>query len=586
MNKITVLIITTLMLVVSGCGERSESSRKMDEAWRLMESAPDSSLVILESMDSIILKKDKDRARYALLKSMALDKNVIDTTTFDVLQPAIDYYPKHGSPDEKLRTYYYQGRIYQNAGRNDEAMRAFVNGLECSDFVNDSLSLARLLVAQSHILNSTYDFKGDLKNNLKAAALYSGVGYYSHCGDCLYMALNSSILDYEVWQTKESMSRVDSIMGLCEAAYEKGWLSEDDYNSSRLTYLEEKDSLRELKTLIHYMVDKKDVSPECMLTLGRVYNFIGHPDSTLQLLKSFTELNQEEYNAKKYHVIMANANKELGHYKDAVSNYENLINLQSDEFEIILKQSLQGSDQRYKLELDKQKEAKDKELFRLFNVILIIVLAAVCSICILIIYLNRTRRKLAEERIKLSNLEIEKLNAENALLAQDKEKIALEVENLKLKVEILEKEKEELNRLLKTNDYSPQIKEAIKIRVEKLNALIAGTITSNEKYYNSYNDWVEELIADTQTFMDTTRLAFKASHPEFIRYFEEKGLTIDEINYVCLYAIGMNGKEVGIYMNRPSHINMSSAIRKKLSMDIHETNLGIYVRRLLKNFGK
>jgi hypothetical protein len=82
--------------------------------------------------------------------------------------------------------------------------------------------------------------------------------------------------------------------------------------------------------------------------------------------------------------------------------------------------------------------------------------------------------------------------------------------------------------------------------------------------------------------MNSNRLAFQASHPHFIRYFEEHGLTVEEINYVCLYAIGLKGKEVGAYMKKRSHVNTSSTIRKKLGIDKHETNIGIYVRKLLK----
>ena len=79
---------------------------------------------------------------------MALDKNYIDTTTFDVLQPAIDYYIKKGSPDEKLRTYYYQGRIYHNQGDDDMAMKSFLSATDIKDGISDSLLYANLLVAQ------------------------------------------------------------------------------------------------------------------------------------------------------------------------------------------------------------------------------------------------------------------------------------------------------------------------------------------------------------------------------------------------------------------------------------------------------
>ena len=33
---------------------------------------------------------------------MAIDKTYIDTTTFDVLQPAIDYYLENGTPEKNL----------------------------------------------------------------------------------------------------------------------------------------------------------------------------------------------------------------------------------------------------------------------------------------------------------------------------------------------------------------------------------------------------------------------------------------------------------------------------------------------------
>lgn len=94
--------------------------------------------------------------------------------------------------------------------------------------------------------------------------------------------------------------------------------------------------------------------------------------------------------------------------------------------------------------------------------------------------------------------------------------------------------------------------------------------------------WVKDLTDNTEEFMNSNRLAFRASHPSFIKYFEEHGLTIPEINYVCLYAIGLIGKEVGNYMKKRSHVNISSTIRKKLGIDKHETNIGNYVRNLLK----
>ena len=86
--------------------------------------------------------------------------------------------------------------------------------------------------------------------------------------------------------------------------------------------------------------------------------------------------------------------------------------------------------------------------------------------------------------------------------------------------------------------------------------------------------------------MDSTRLVFAASHPKFMKFLVEHGLTTEEINYLCLYAIGLRGKEVGEYIQLKRHYNISSEIRKKLAIDEHETNIGIYVRRQIADLEK
>ena len=141
------LVLLLILLSTAGCNRRSSVDEKMDLADSLMMSKPDSALMVLEGIPASDVKGKERSARYALLKSMALDKNYIDTTTFDVLQPAIDYYVKHGSPDEQLRTYYYQGRIYQNQGNNDLAMQSFMWGKEFCQEASDTLTIANLMVA-------------------------------------------------------------------------------------------------------------------------------------------------------------------------------------------------------------------------------------------------------------------------------------------------------------------------------------------------------------------------------------------------------------------------------------------------------
>lgn len=120
------IVVCVISLTITGCERHTAAWQRMDMAENLMETAPDAALEILKDVNYHNLGGKEEAARYALLKSIALDKNYIDATDFTVLQPAIDYYLKKGTPDEKLKTYYYQGRIFQNKGDRDNAFGFFL----------------------------------------------------------------------------------------------------------------------------------------------------------------------------------------------------------------------------------------------------------------------------------------------------------------------------------------------------------------------------------------------------------------------------------------------------------------------------
>lgn len=172
---INIILLSLAVLTIGSCDRHGTAWNEMDKAENLMDAKPDSALVVLENIPASSVKGKEAAARYALLKSIALDKNYIDTTNFDVLQPAIDYYIKNGKPDEKLRTYYYQGRIYQNKGDDDAAMQSFMCGREYCQESSDTLTMANLMVAQATIQYSIYKIDDFIKNNLEAANLYRAI---------------------------------------------------------------------------------------------------------------------------------------------------------------------------------------------------------------------------------------------------------------------------------------------------------------------------------------------------------------------------------------------------------------------------
>lgn len=201
----------------------------------------------------------------------------------------------------------------------------------------------------------------------------------------------------------------------------------------------------------------------------------------------------------------------------------------------------------------------------------------------------KKEKEIAELERNKKAMEIDNLHRDKELLELARQNAELECErqilageNMKHRLSKLEEECEKLKEILNGNRFSKPIIDAIQERIEILNSLLAAQITDNESYSRLYDNWIKKITENQNNFMNSTRLAFMASHTKFIKYLEDKGLDESEINYVCLYAIGLRGKEVGEYISLKRHYHISSEIRKKLDMTEEKTNLGIYIRRLMK----
>ena len=565
--------ILSILLIILTCGIVACSNHNhqatMNCAESLMDSAPDSALKILRTIDKSDLGSKAEKARYALLMSMALDKNYIDTTNFNVLQPAIDYYLKKGSPNEKLRTYYYQGRIYDNKGEQDSALNSFIKAIDNIPGSTDSLCMARAHVSAGLIYFDFYDFESYTNNYLRAALIYKKNNRKDYEFDALINALNGAIL---LKQKNLGDSLISNIRSNFDSLSET---QKNDLYGRILTYKTMYGTKAEVNDLI------KDYEPilknniRGMLNLASAYRKIGNNNKALKILNDVRSSGLE-YDTLKFLATSVYTYKNLGDYKNAFLNYWDFRQISELEDFKKFEQKSKSLEEKHKLELQAQKEANEKYIIFWSFMAGLILLCLVIILLLLLVRSHKIQKDLVQQKAKNFQLENENLKSERDIKA-------LEAENLAHRVEILENESESLKQLLESPEEIPtEVQNAIKVRVEMLNTLLASYITANDSYGNPYDKWVKEITENCAEFMNSTRLAFQASHPRFIQYFEKYNLTTDEINYVCLYALGLRGKDVGNYIKKRSHVNMSSAIRKKLGIDKHETNIGIYVRRLLK----
>ena len=162
-------------MLFSSCVSR-EAGRIMDSAEDVMWTKPDSALAALESIDTLDIKTKAQRARYSLLYTMALNRNWIDTTDLHVIQPAANYYERHGSKDDKMKMYYYWGVIQFNRGELLSAIGSFIRSKELSESSEDYVFRGLILSAISDVYARNNNYLENISYSKEAIRNFEKAG--------------------------------------------------------------------------------------------------------------------------------------------------------------------------------------------------------------------------------------------------------------------------------------------------------------------------------------------------------------------------------------------------------------------------
>ena len=606
-----IFLIMTLpfMVMFIGCGHKSEAWDTMDTAEVLMDSMPDSALTVLSSIEKTSLGDDKEKARYALLMSMALDKNYIDTTSFDVLQPAIDYYLEKGTPEERLRTLYYQGCIFLNKSDFDMAMQCYLKAEDLKDECKDTITYANMLVTQGNIYAKSCQIEGYVRNNLCASELYNKIGEQRRELSSLIRALDGCISLGNIERSDSLMSRTDSLVQIHPELNEASI-------RVKMTYGIRFNSDSVINNILGSISDLTQYDDETKLDITLGYLNLNEPLKAKMIFESIAPDNPKT-NSFRYISIKPEVLEAAGEYEKALDAYKKFHSTVESENSKIYSQKTTVAQELHEIKINHLYSIQRKNMQIWLGLCVLLILIIVICIIYYQLRLGKIKRIISEQeqsRLQLENENLQKQNSvlelerHNAQLECEKQNLATEnmklkisqlesdkhnaeleiekknlaAENMRLKISQLESEGEHLKELLTEAKLSKPVLDAIKERSDILNGLLAAKISDNDTYSKPYDIWINQITEDRKSFMNSTRLAFRASHPAFMKYLEDHGLTESELNYVCLYAIGLRGKEIGEYIQIKRHYHTSTDIRKKLGLKEDDTNLGLHIRNLMK----
>ena len=538
----------------------------LDCAYSLMEERPDSALALLESIPEESLDSRRLLARRSLLLAMARDKNYIDDTTDAVIAPAVDWYRRHGTADEKLLMNYYRGIVELNRCDYEEAMGWFVKSEGFSKRTRNKRYVGRLHSAKSSVYDYIFDIESVIREERMAGQCFLEAGDSSAYFNAVINMTTAANKLNDTSLVRVGLDKLSSDFAKLDAGQKSSFygieLSSGLYRGRGT-----------LDNVVHECISQVSDSSQVLWNII-AYAYLdtkeyGKADAALT---EYRKYNNAEF-GQDYHWLNGRVDYEFGKYRSAADSFLKYIAIDGGRNLYVL-----GSDAKY-IEERTESGRKIESQHNTIIIVILLLLSAVLFIIVLI-GIHYSQQKISEAKIRAANAEEEARNermarAETELKRLEAERSRYEClyNSVLMQKEILEDAQKEMPK------FGDEIKAALREQLNALNKFFMANITS--VYSENAAEQLAELIRDQKHFLVILRSSFMVSYPKFMDYLKESGLSDKEMEYCCLYCIGLNGNETASFLKRPSYKNEVLQMRKKLKMVRGDTNIDIFLRRKL-----
>ena len=544
-------------VVLLSCSKADlETERTLEDVASFIEERPDSALTILDTMDSFSLTTSALKARHSLLLAMARDKNYIDDTTDSIIAPAVSWYRRHGSADEKLLMNYYRGRIAMNAGDYETAMRWFADGSRFSEKARNKVWSGRLCNAKFQVYQHLFDSSSAIDAALRSADYYAAAGELSRYYDainnvaCVYEQLldTANALHY-LGILRDNWDDLDESQHSC---YYAGMLS---ISSDKKPVLEQ------------YLCDVNDEQVIYWVIVAKSYFETGNYEQASRALKM-----AEKYVGTQgldYKWVNALVQEATGEYRSAAKSYREFIGANGNNNIDIFESDTKFVEERI---------ATNRTINHQLYIILIVVLSLMVSFLfgILLWVRHSSLKKIHKMSEKAHKAETELLEKENRRLEEERIRAVREKEEYERMYNEAVSRIELLERIKKEPRLGKGVRDVVDKYLSVLNKFIAAHVSKT--FDKEAKAELAALMGEQKDFLKSIGLAFSLSHPNFISYLNKCRLNDWEKGCCCMFCIGLNNSEIADYLKRPSFKNDLTTIRGKLKVE-RRTNIGIFLQK-------
>ena len=538
MNRFVIIFLLMSFLLVS-CDNRQTKSLLQDVETYIQE-RPDSALRVLRKVDSLTLNTKSLRARYSLLFAMALDKNYIDTTALSILEPTVAYYERLGSPQDKMLSYYYLGRIYSNRKDYPNAVIFYSQALrESSEY--DYYHRGLIYAASADAYNASFNDEEELRNTILAYECFEKIGDKD---------LDLSL--YKVAQAYHNNERFDVADSLYSLVYSGkdstsrlALYAMEDLVSNDL-YQEKQDVERDLELLEYVAEHRGNLSLESYYEYAYLLLLAGKESEAENIL---SQLSNRETNGKTMEIRYRIAECK-GQYEEALALLKSMLSHQNDVVKKKLAQSVfkaQSDYYRLTAEVSEQKSTISNQRS------IIILITGLMIIALLYVIFMKRKSTLIREKDRLTQA------------VEESERLLETVRN-RANEEKSEREKDILD--LKSRNEREQDK--IKDLREMYVALYQKRFSEIGKYYDAASSHRLESIKEKayHDVISSTQALFEeiASGSEGQKKFEARinadlddivskirsdfpKLKDEDIRFICYLIVGFDTSTISFLMD-------------------------------------
>ena len=554
MKRYIISLIIALGLVA--CSQDLKQYDTLTQVESFVIEKPDSALIVLEQIDISELSSKEERAKHALLLSMAMDKNYIYKTDFKVLQPAIDYYEDSGTTTDKFQTYYLQGRIYQNQGNETEAMILYAQAKELLSGIDAPFLVGQLHTEIGNIYRSNYDYAKSLEAYQTAYDLYVKAGLESHAA---YTLLDIGL---SYWNLEDNAKGIEYINEALQIAIKL----HDEYLEmicyQNIVFLcDDIDAVGRCGSVVEALVNRYDIEKfgsGALVAIASYYAEVKDYDRMNEFMGRAWSNTTNAKDSVNVYLTQADILKRVGKSEEALKFFEAGVKLQNREVRSSLKQPIETTQKEYfqqQAEYNAYRLKKDRELYITLGVI------ALLALIVVAMYIRH--------RMLSKDLEISKymmLSSELQSAIRDRE------DRLSAISEHISSQEEAHNTLV--SDMHRQIAELFEKQYELLDKLsntyyeTQGVSKEKESIFKQVKSEIDKFATDKRSIAQLEKIVntYKRNVIGLVRS-EISNISERDITLLCYVYAGFSAKSISIFIGETTSniLTRKSRLRSKIA---------------------